>query len=837
MRKLKSGGGWQAIWYTWRKGREAGGIWKLWKAMRSKNACKTCALGMGGQLGGMVNEGGHFPEVCKKSLQAMVADMQGAIKAEFFSTYSIAQLQQFTPRELEVCGRITQPLLHRAGENYYQPISWEEAVAKIVDKLKTVSPNETFWYFSGRSSNEAGFLLQLFARLYGTNNVNNCSYYCHQASGVGLTSALGSGAGTVQLHDVDNADLVLLIGGNPASNHPRLMRSLMTVRRNGGQVIVVNPVVETGLVNFKVPSDVRSLLFGTEIASLYVQPHIGGDLALMTGVAKRVLEINAHDEAFLNEFCEGWPELQARLQAVSWKEIVEKSGVTRDHINEIARRYAAAKNVIFAWTMGITHHIHGVQNVQAIANLALMRGMVGKPNSGLLPIRGHSNVQGIGTVGVTPKLKEAVFERLESHFGVKLPTEPGLDTMACMEAATKGMLKFGWCLGGNLFGSNPDATYAQNSLSKLDLLVYLNTTLNTGHAYGLAKETLILPVLARDEEPEATTQESMFSYVRLSDGGPRRHDGPRSEIEIVADLADRVLAKTTPIDWPSMERASRIREAISKIVPGLEAIGEIGQTKQEFQIPGRTFYEPKFPTASGKAKLFVHELPDLSGNKPISLLSPGGRGVGGDGEAHENGLPTHSSSPSPQPSPVKGEGENELRVEREGDKSIELRLMTVRSEGQFNTVVYEDYDLYRNVERRDVILVHPDDIARIGLKPEQRVTIRSEVGSMDNIILRAFPEIRSGNVLMYYPESNVLVPRTLDPQSKTPAFKNVLVTIGPYVAAPHPLADAARGGLKTALVNPGGNATDEVGSPTVENGDGKAVAAPGHDTRNSMRAC
>ncbi|MCC7086102.1 MAG: FdhF/YdeP family oxidoreductase [Pirellulales bacterium] len=780
MRKLKSGGGWQAIWYTWRKGREAGGIWKLWKAMRTKNACKTCALGMGGQLGGMVNEAGHFPEVCKKSLQAMVADMQGAIQADFFSTYSIAQLQQFTPRELEACGRITQPLVHHAGENYYRPISWDEAVATIVAKLKAVAPSETFWYFSGRSSNEAGFLLQLFARLYGTNNVNNCSYYCHQASGVGLAGVLGSGVATVQLHDVENSDLVLLIGGNPASNHPRLMRSLMTVRRRGGQVIVVNPVVETGLVNFKVPSDVRSLLFGTEIASLYLQPHIGGDLALITGIAKRIEEIGAHSEQFLNDHCEGWPELRERLRAISWKEIVDKSGVTRDHINEVARRYATAKNVIFAWTMGITHHLHGVENVQAIANLALMRGMIGKPNSGLLPIRGHSNVQGIGTVGVTPKLKDAVLERLQSHFGVKLPTEPGLDTMACMDAATNGQVKFGWCLGGNLYGSNPDATYARNALSKLDLLVYLNTTLNTGHASGLAQETIILPVLARDEEPEPTTQESMFSYVRISDGGQRRHAGPRSEIQIVADLAHRVLANSTPIDWQSMEYASRIRESIGRIVPGLEAMGEIDRTKQEFQIPGRTFHEPKFPTPNGKARLFTHELPDPSGHASPSLQSPSADG--------------------------------------DREKSIPLRLMTVRSEGQFNTVVYEDYDLYRNVERRDVILMHPDDIARLRLESEQRVTVRSEVGSMDNILLRAFPEIRAGNALMYYPEANVLVPRTLDPQSKTPAFKNVLVMISPMVAAPHPLTS-------DAPVN---------GSGQVE----QAIStAPGHNTRDKMRAC
>jgi len=438
MRKVKTGGGWPAILYTLRKGREAGGVWKLWKAMRTKNACKTCALGMGGQRGGMVNEAGHFPEVCKKSLQAMVADMQGAITADFWSKYTSADLRGLSPRELESCGRLTQPVLYTPELGRFQPISWDDAFSRITNKLREVAPDETFWYFSGRSSNEAGFLLQMFARLYGTNNVNNCSYYCHQASGVGLTSVTGSGTATVELEDVDKADLVFVIGGNPASNHPRLMRTLMSVRRRGGDVIVINPIVETGLVNFSVPSDVISLVFGTKIASQYIQPHIGGDLALLTGVAKRVVEMGAHDEAFLNAACNGWPELRERLAAVSWQEIIEKSGVSREEIDRIAERYARAKNVVFSWTMGITHHAHGVQNVQAIANLALLRGMVGKPGAGLMPIRGHSNVQGIGSVGVTPKLKDVIFERLQNHFGVELPTTPGRDTMACVEGAASG---------------------------------------------------------------------------------------------------------------------------------------------------------------------------------------------------------------------------------------------------------------------------------------------------------------------------------------------------------------------------------------------------------------
>ena len=742
MKRIKSGGGWRAILYSLQKSRQMGGLWGLWKAMRSKNACKTCALGMGGQKGGMVNEAGSFPEVCKKSLQAMAADMQGAIKPEFWSTYSVPQLQAFSPRELESCGRLVQPVLLENGSQYYRPIEWDDALGRIVAKLTGTAPDETFWYFSGRSSNEAGFLLQLFARLYGTNNVNNCSYFCHQASGVGLSSSLGTGTATVTLEDVEHADLVFLIGGNPASNHPRLMTTLKNVRRRG-EVIVINPVIETGLVNFRVPSDPWSLLFGTKIATLYVQPHIGGDLALMTGIAKRIDEMGAQDEAFLQEHCRHAEQWLAHLRQIPWAGIHAKSGVEQAEIDQIAERYAAAKDVVFSWTMGITHHAHGVANVQAIANLALMRGMVGRPRAGLMPIRGHSNVQGIGSVGVTPQLKQAVFDALERELAVKLPTTPGLDTLGCIEEAHAGRLKAGFCLGGNLYGSNPDAAFAGEALGRLDQIVYLNTTLNIGHAHGLARETIILPVLARDEEPQPTTQESMFNYIRLSDGGPRRHAGPRSEVEIIAEMGERVLDSSpgyppggsaprdadltrsvrATIDWASMRSTGKIRQAIAKVVPGFAQLAQIDRTKQEFHIPGRTFHQPKFATADGKAILHLHELPELAG------------------------------------------GENTLR------------LMTVRSEGQFNTVVYEDEDLYRGQERRDVILLHPEDLRRLNLTENQRVTVSSAAGELRGILARSFPEIRAGNALMYYPEANVLVPRHADPHSRTPAFKSIVVSV------------------------------------------------------------
>lgn len=725
MRRVRTGGGFPALWYSLKTAWRVGGLWPFYRALRSKNACKTCALGMGGQAGGMVNERGSFPEVCKKSMQAMAADMQGRIRPEFWATYSIEQLRLLSPRELEHMGRLNDPVYAGPGDTHYRPIAWDDALTLCVDRLRKTPANESFFYSSGRSSNEAAFLLQLFARLYGTNNVNNCSYYCHQASGVGLKSALGTGTATVTLDDLHHCDLVFLIGGNPASNHPRMMELLTKLRRRGGHVIVINPMKETGLTNFSVPSHWRTLLFGQEIASVYLQPHIGGDIALLTGIAKRIHEMTmcpAELRAGVDAISDGFHEFENALRAVPWEEIERASGVDPALIDDVADLYAESKATIFAWTMGITHHTHGVDNVRAIVNLALLRGMVGKPHAGMLPIRGHSNVQGIGSMGVTPQLAQQILERIEARFGVTLPKTPGMDTLSCVEAMDRGDIRAAWCVGGNLFGSNPDASWTTKAFAKLDSCVYLSTTLNTGHAWGRANETLILPVKARDEESQATTQESMFNYVRMSDGGPARLPGPRSEVEIVAHFGQHALAGKTPIDWRAFERHRDIRQAIAACVPGYEAIGRMDETKQEFQIAGRTYHEPKFRTPTGRAKFHSVPIPNL----PI--------------------------------------GENELR------------LMTIRSEGQFNTVVYEDEDLYRGQERRDVILMNAEDIQRLGLRENWRVTVRSSAGEMRDILVRAF-DIRARNAAMYAPEANMLVPRAADPESRTPAFKSVVVSV------------------------------------------------------------
>ncbi len=698
------------------------GWWRMWTALRSKNACKTCAVGMGGQLGGMVNEGGYFPEVCKKSFQAMASDMQGALPTDFFAQRSIHQLRAMTSRDLEHSGRIVQPVVLEAGATHYQPISWDDALQRIVTKLQEAGPQRSFFYASGRASNEAGFLLQMLARLFGTNYVNNCSYYCHQASGVGMSSSIGTGAGTVRLEDLEQADLYILIGANPASNHPRLMKSLMELRRRGGKIIVINPVKEVGLVNFRVPSDVRSLLFGSQIASDYVQPHIGGDLALLTGIAKAVLERQGHDPAFIAAHTEGFAEFQQHAQALNWDDIVTRSGVERSTIERIAEQYISAKNVVIGWCMGITHHLHGTRNVHAIVNLALLRGMVGRRQAGLMPIRGHSNVQGLGSVGVTPVMKQALLERFERRLHVTVPKSPGYDTMACIEATARGEMDVAFCLGGNLYGSNPNAKHALAAFEKLGLVVNLSTTLNTGHAWGLGRETLILPVLPRDEEPQPTTQESMFSFVRLSDGGPPRFPGPRSEVSVLAEIGRRLLGDSGPVNWSKLESHSAIRELISELIPDYAGLRDIGTSQQEFHVAGRAVEDFHFPTASGRAKFNVIPLPE---------------------------------------GPLGGQT---------------LRLMTARSEGQFNSVVYDLEDIYRGQERRDVILLNAADIERLGLRVDQPVRVQSAVGELRYIRVRAF-DIRSGNALMYYPEANVLVPSDVDPLSKTPAFKSVAITL------------------------------------------------------------
>lgn len=694
----------------------------MWRAMRSRNACKTCALGMGGRRGGMVNEAGRFPEVCKKSVQAMAADLQGGIDGGVIDSTPFSTLEHMSPRELEHMGRLTEPLIATSLDDRFRRVSWDEAIDRASAAIARVDPNRSYYYFSGRSSNEAGFLLQLCARLRGTNNINSCSYYCHQASGVALASMTGSGTATVVLEDLSKADFVMVIGANPASNHPRLMRSLVEVRRRGGTVIVVNPLREPGLVRFKIPSDVRSMLKASQIADVYVQPHIGGDAMFMVGVMKQLIEQQDIDREFLASHTAGWESWEARINSCSWSEIIEHSGVSRDVINTVAGIYAKSKQAIFTWAMGLTHHVGGVRTVQVVGSLAASRGMVGRPGCGLLPLRGHSNVQGIGSMGVVPALKDAYFKAMTDRWGNVFPTTPGLDTMASMEAAHAGEIDLALCLGGNLFGSNPDARFAAESLQRTGTVIHMSTTLNTGHVQARGRETIIFPVLARDEEPQCTTQESMFNLVRVSEGGPARHDGPRSETEVIVDIFEHVLDTNAAIDISQMRSHAEIRSAISTVVPGYRPVAAVDADGDEFQIDGRTFHTPTFATSHNR--MVIHDV-DI-----------------------------------PTPAPVNDQ---------------QVRVVTIRSEGQFNTVVYEDYDVYRGIPIREAILLSRADLNRWGILSGHVVRVTTDTGTLD---VTAFEfDLPAGNAAMYFPECNVIVPRGVDPQSRTPGFKGFVATI------------------------------------------------------------
>ncbi|WP_317932918.1 FdhF/YdeP family oxidoreductase [Halioxenophilus sp. WMMB6] len=727
LRQPPVGGGFKKILYTLDTVRRIG-LTKSAKALTSHNTCKACGLGMGGQAGGMTNELGEFPAVCNKSVQAQASDNRAAIPAAVFE-HPLAEFQKLTGREMDRLGRLNQPLYKAAGSDHFTAIDWPEAITLASERFAASQPQRTFFYSSGRSSNEAGFLLQLLARLYGTNNVNNCSYYCHQATGVGLGTTIGTGTATVELADLPGCDLIFVIGANPASNHPRFIHQLKACRDRGGQVVVINPAKEPGLVRFALPKSPSSLIAGgSEIASHYLQPNIGSDAALLAGIGKALLELDACDHPFISAHTQGFADYRQQLENDSWEAITHATGITQPAIMEVARFYAQANNAVFAWGMGITHHRHGAENVEAIANLALLRGMVGKPSAGLLPLRGHSNVQGIGTIGVKPVLDRQVFANIEQHLGVSLPTSPGLDTLACLTAAAEGNIDAALIMGGNLFEATPDSSWAEQALDRIPFKLFLTTSLNRGHVHGVESgESLILPVTARDEEWQPTTQESMFNYVRLSDGGIERLDNTRPEVDILSELAIRLLPEC-PVDLTEFKSHNSIRAAIAKTIPGMAPLADIAVARKEFHVQNRLLHTPQFHTADGRARFVAHQW-----------------------QAH-----------------------------RQADHDYPYQLMSVRSEGQYNSIIYEEKDSYRGTQHRWVVLMAPEDLTRLGINGGDRVDLCSRHGEM--LALEAVPfNLPPGNLMAYYPEANVLIGREQDPRSKTPAFKSVPVAVAKSV--------------------------------------------------------
>lgn len=716
------GGGAGKILYTLKTVKRIG-LRNSAKALTGHNTCKACGLGMGGQRGGMVNEMGEFPSVCNKSVQAQSTDIQPAIPVEVFE-HKIADFRELSGHNLEHMGRLNNPLFKTKDSDQYQPVEWDWALKYAAQRLAETDPNRSFMYSSGRSSNEAGFVLQLLARLFGTNNVNNCSYYCHQATGVGLGNSIGTGTATVELEDLADCDMVFVIGANPASNHPRFIYQLKNCRERGGQVVVINPAKEAGLVKFAVPKSAKSLASGgSEIASQYLQPKVGSDLALLKGLCKAVIEAGGSDANFIEDYTEDFGSFKTDIEQTSWPDISAATGLARAEIEEVALLYMRAERAVFAWGMGITHHLNGVENVEYISNLALLRGMIGKPNSGLLPLRGHSNVQGIGTIGVKPVLPEEVIEKLESELGLQLPEQRGMDTLACLEAAALGQIDAAILMGGNLYEATPNSSWANRALDAVGFKIYLTTTMNAGHFHGIDNgESLVFPVTARDEERQPTTQESMFSYVRLSDGGIKRLDGPRPEVDILCDIAKKLLPDS-PIDFEEFKAHKKIREAIAKVVPGMQELADIDVAKKEFHIRGRILHKPEFKTASGKAKFIVHALPADTASSEFPFL-----------------------------------------------------MTSIRSEGQFNTIIYEEQDSYRGVQNRWTVLMNREDMAQLGIDEGGKVNVSSAYGQMTQLSAQAY-DIPRGNLMAYYPEANILIGTERDLRSQTPAFKSVPVRL------------------------------------------------------------
>lgn len=715
-------GGLKKILYTVAKIRQMG-VGPAAKALRSNNACKACGLGMGGQKGGMTNELDEFPSVCNKSVQAQTTDVQPPIPLEAFD-HSIRELQELDERELAHLGRLNHPLWKPSGATHFTPIDWPTALNRAAEGFANIAPDRSFFYSSGRSSNEAGFLLQLLGRLYGTNNINNCSYYCHQATGEGLGNSIGTGTATVELNDLKHSDLVFIIGANPASNHPRLLHLLQKIRERGGQVIVINPARERGLVKFSVPKSPRSLVTGgTLIASTYLQPKIGSDVLVLQGIAKAVLELSAENSDFIAAHTNGVDTYTSQLQRLAWSDIEAGTGLAREELTAAGAAYAKANKAVFAWGMGVTHHVNGVANVEEISNLALLRGMAGKPGAGLLPLRGHSNVQGIGTIGVKPVLAKDVLAKLESTLNVSLPTTPGLDTMAAMQAAERGEIDAALLLGGNLFSANPNSSWARRALDAIGFKLYLTTTLNRGHVQGIDSGTaLILPVAARDEESQATTQESMFNYVRLSDGGIDRLTNVQPESWILAELAGRLLPNSG-VNFAAFKSHKELRQIIAKTVPGMEALASIDVARKEFHVARRLLHKPVFNTPDNKASFCINSW------APIAR-----------------------------------------------DARYPFTLSTIRSEGQFNTIVYEDDDSYRGANHRWCVLMNRADIRDLKVDAGDRVTLRSAQGEMTGVEVVAH-DLPRGDIMAYFPEANVLTSTAVDPRSKTPSFKATPVAI------------------------------------------------------------
>ena len=669
-------------------------------------------------------------EFCENGAKAVADEAtKSRVTPQFFEKNSVQELSDKSDFWLNKQGRITHPMVLKSGSNHYEKISWNDAFKMIADNIvESDDPDRSVFYTSGRTSNEAAFLYQLFARTLGTNNMPDCSNMCHESSGRGLGETIGIGKGTVSLEDFDHADLVLVVGQNPGTNHPRMLTALRDAKRNGAKIIHVNPLPETGLVRFKHPQDYMKLSFGSEaLADMHLQVKIGGDAALMHGLMKVQLELDALDHDFINETTIGFDKLSDNIRNTSWKQIEEDSGLTRFQIEKAGRMLSKSKASIACWAMGLTQHKNGVAVIQEVSNLMLMGGHIGKKGAGLCPVRGHSNVQGDRTVGIWERPSEQFLARLDAACGITSPREHGVDVVEAIAKMQKGDVDLFFCMGGNFISATPDTLATAKGLRNVKLTVQVSTKLNRSHLVT-GDTALILPCLGRTEldlqssGKQFVTVENSMGIVHTSIGGlSPASKNLRSEPWIVSSMATAVLKDDR--DWMELSGDyDNIRTLMSKALAGFDDYNERVRNPNGFALPNPPRDSRSFNTPDGKAHFVSHELPDV-------------------------------------------------RIPK--DRFV---MMTIRSHDQYNTTIYDLHDRYRGIHgNRRVVLMNAKDMADRGWKSRHIVDIVSHFEGKerhsDGWQLVAY-DIPRGNIATYFPEANVLVPleSTAD-KSNTPTSK------------------------------------------------------------------
>ena len=680
----------------------------------------------------------HTAEFCENGAKAVAEEAtRQLLDREFFATHSVEDLMGRTEFWLGKQGRITEPMVLRPGATHYEPISWDDAFATIAGHLRRLDhPDQATFYTSGKTSNEAAFVYQLFVRSFGTNNLPDCSNMCHESSGSALVETIGIGKGSVSLEDIHEAKLILVVGQNPGTNHPRMLSALEEAKSRGARIISINPLQEAGLVRFKNPQHAKGLTVGTALADLHLPIRLNGDLAFFQAVGSLLVEWDALDHDFLAQYATGFEEYAAHVADLDWAKVEASTGLTREQVTEAARMVAESPATITCWAMGITQHHNAVGTIKEIVNVALLQGNIGKPGAGVCPVRGHSNVQGDRTMGIWERVPDHFLDRIRDEFGFEPPRDHGLDTVGSIRALRDGKVRVFFGMGGNFVGAAPDTEATEAAMRNAALTVHVSTKLNRSHVVH-GGEALILPALGRSEKDltggrvQRVTVEDSMSAVHASHGPldpPSEH--LKSEVDIVCSLALATLGHDSPVPWAAFrDDYTEIRRRIARVVPGCASYEEKVDEPGGFVLPHPPRDSRTFETPSRRAVITC---------TPIDVLDvPRGR----------------------------------------------FLLQTMRSHDQFNTTIYGLDDRYRGVKGgRRVVFVNPDDLRDLGLEEGDVVDLVSEWKDGVERTARSFRVVPydqpRGCVAAYYPEANPLVPLdSTAEKSNTPVYKSIVVRL------------------------------------------------------------